>query len=920
MYNENIYVAKYADQDVVVGWFKRPENTDLLQEVFSEYKNQKVFVNWVSVFNGTETDGSYKKPKKVPFNPYTEKNASVDKPKTWIRLEGAINDGLRNTRKINGIGIVLNETDLTVIDVDQITDNSGKVVTDNVTDLHIIKELIKKFNSYTEVSPSGKGIHIFIKGKIKPNDDEETTKNGSFKYDGYTAKYEFFDGVTFSKGRFVTVTGDVVDGYDKISSVDTDVLRDFAVNGGNIKKIDQKYTAEYNNTCIETATKDDDEILAIVQDHRLFNPDNILFTDSNGSKLIVKVNDSGYEILPDDTNTDGFIDYKSPSEYDIALMGIISYLTKDPAQIGRIFRSSKYFKCFRFVRDRAKCKRVEYWKTTIKAAIKYAANHPEYNPFRFADVNYLRDNLHNKVLTDKVFGEYLFNKGLLNPVKSLIDVKEKTFIGYSEELGCWNLSDKNDGIVVDIIMNECDRLIEIIESKRAEEQADLDNKITEAESAGKKWVGPREIPGDPVYAYLVNKQSTAGIKAILSWIKTSSLVKAKQSDFDTAAETEQYLNFTDCKLNMNTGTFEEHSYKDKIAKSVDIRAKDYIKPDGSIKTDGTVEKFLKDFFTPTNGTNAGVFDKESYDYFISMIGAILYGSNKEKAIFFLHGPSHSGKSVLTDSLEYILGGSRNGGDQGYATRLSAGFFSKSDTGGNDEEMFKLKGARLAIGSEMRAEEVFNSPRLKMIAGNNRLAAMKKYESRVEFDNMVNLLIETNELPTTTNGGDNAYFNRIKIIKCLHVMRPETMDKDLRKKLIADKGGWLKLFKDASDKYRTEGLHDTESIKQNVKEYREDKFRIFRFANQCIDFTNDPDNFISREDLFEAFKEFLIDEYGETSADFAKNPDKVISEIRQAFGDKICGDRMYINRKQKRGIRGARFKIQSQYDDNAQIWE
>ena len=67
--------AVYAN---ILRLVKRPECAeDLLQEVFSGYKDQKVFVNWISVFDGKDPEGKIKKPKKVPFNPYYEGNASV---------------------------------------------------------------------------------------------------------------------------------------------------------------------------------------------------------------------------------------------------------------------------------------------------------------------------------------------------------------------------------------------------------------------------------------------------------------------------------------------------------------------------------------------------------------------------------------------------------------------------------------------------------------------------------------------------------------------------------------------------------------------------------------------------------------------------------------------------------------------------
>ena len=113
-----------------------------------------------------------------------------------------------------------------------------------------------------------------------------------------------------------------------------------------------------------------------------------------------------------------------------------------------------------------------------------------------------------------------------------------------------------------------------------------------------------------------------------------------------------------------------------------------------------------------------------------------------------------------------------------------------------------------------------------------------------------------------------------------MIKPELMDKDLREKLIADKGGWLWLFKTACDKYRTEGLQDNESIKKAVKEYREEKFRIINYASNRLEFTGNDKDFITTNALFMDFKQFLIDEYDDSSDSFAGSQSNFKQQIKQ----------------------------------------
>jgi len=62
----------------------------------------------------------------------------------------------------SGVGFILTKDDpFVAIDIDHCLE--GKVLTDEARDI------IKALNSYTEISPSGTGIRIFVKGAIPRN-------------------------------------------------------------------------------------------------------------------------------------------------------------------------------------------------------------------------------------------------------------------------------------------------------------------------------------------------------------------------------------------------------------------------------------------------------------------------------------------------------------------------------------------------------------------------------------------------------------------------------------------------------------------------------------------------------------------------------------------------------------------------------
>ena len=125
---------------------------------------------------------------KILMNCHTGRNGSSTNPSTW----GSLNDALKACKRYNcnGIGFVFTKNDSFVgIDLDHCRNpETGKID-------QWAKDAIDLFKSYTEISPSGTGLHIFVKGK----------KPGSKCKNGDVEMYE--------KDRFFTVTGNSIEGY-----------------------------------------------------------------------------------------------------------------------------------------------------------------------------------------------------------------------------------------------------------------------------------------------------------------------------------------------------------------------------------------------------------------------------------------------------------------------------------------------------------------------------------------------------------------------------------------------------------------------------------------------------------------------------------------------------------------------------------
>jgi hypothetical protein len=221
------------------------------------------------------------KPTKVPYNPAeSHALASVSDPSTWSSFEQAT-----AVEGVDGIGFVFSEDDpFCGIDLDRCIDENGE--------LHpAAAKIVHDYDSYTETSPSGTGLHIIIKAEHR----HPRNKISNTPWGGHLEVYD--------RGRFFTVTGKGtrvlhvrVDEHDRMTT--------------------EVFPAETpTRTPVGAVGLDDHELLERAR------------AAKNGATF-----DALYR---------GLHSYGSQSEADLALCNMLAFWTAgDPARMDRLFRSS----------------------------------------------------------------------------------------------------------------------------------------------------------------------------------------------------------------------------------------------------------------------------------------------------------------------------------------------------------------------------------------------------------------------------------------------------------------------------------------------------------------------------------------------------------------------------------------------------
>jgi hypothetical protein len=151
--------------------------------------------NWVAADRTPDEKGD---PCKKPLSPLGDDkgNGDASAPSTWVSLDDAIAFALSDGRAF-GVGVNLKGTKFVGIDLDHVIDpQTGEVNP-------LAMELVESLHTYTERSPSGTGIRMFLRGR-KPSWFPRSSIKDAF---GPGTQLEVYDGG--SSGRYLTCTGNI---------------------------------------------------------------------------------------------------------------------------------------------------------------------------------------------------------------------------------------------------------------------------------------------------------------------------------------------------------------------------------------------------------------------------------------------------------------------------------------------------------------------------------------------------------------------------------------------------------------------------------------------------------------------------------------------------------------------------------------
>lgn len=255
-----------------------------------------------------ERDG---KATKVPMSPYGGL-AKVNNPETWGMFQEAVNHCEK--QRLSGIGIVLSKNggpSLVGIDLDHCIDDAGNLTPE-------AKEIVETLNSYSEITPSGRGLRVFVKGELP----DGARRKGTI---------EVYDDL-----RYLTLTGNHFEGTPKTLEARQD----------DLIKVWKKYVSTPVQAREERTTSaaniPDDEIIR---------------------KAVNAANGATFRQLW----AGDFSGYPSQSEADLSFCSMLAFWTRNEAgRIDDLFRQSGLY---RPKWDKVHVQGRTYGEETIRKAI-----------------------------------------------------------------------------------------------------------------------------------------------------------------------------------------------------------------------------------------------------------------------------------------------------------------------------------------------------------------------------------------------------------------------------------------------------------------------------------------------------------------------------------------------------------------------
>lgn len=295
-------------------------------------------------------------------------------------------------------------------------------------------------------------------------------------------------------------------------------------------------------------------------------------------------------------------------------------------------------------------------------------------------------------------------------------------------------------------------------------------------------------------------KNTSGSAARLRAVKQvfRALVAMQPEDFDQSPDE---LNVANGVLNLRTGALTPHDHAQRFTYCLST-------PYDPEADDSLWRSFLAEVVQD---------DPDIPEYLQMAVGYSLTGDTSEECLWYIHGPTRSGKGTFTETLLALLG-TPLAVEVDFAT-----FTAKREGDTQNFDLAPLKPARFIVTSESNRYESLNTGKIKQLTGGNYVRCAHKHRAIFTYHPQFKPWLVSNH-PVNADVDDDALWNRVQVIKFPH-SRIGREDKTLKKRLRSPEAlrGVLRwAVEGAIAWYAAEhGLVHPKAVRLNTKAHRTD---------------------------------------------------------------------------------------------------
>ena len=254
---------------------------------------------------------------------------------------------------------------------------------------------------------------------------------------------------------------------------------------------------------------------------------------------------------------------------------------------------------------------------------------------------------------------------------------------------------------------------------------------------------------------------------------------------------------TNGTIDLRTGELRKHNPDDLITRMVPV----------SYNPAAKSELFDRFLVSATNG------DKELERYLQRALGFSTCGEYADEQVYFVYGPTASGKSTLMNAVRSTLGP--------YAATASGGSFLQTTPGGPRNDLAQLDKTRFIVIDELNRGQRLNVALLKQWCGTDAIRVRFLYHESFEIVERGRLFFSTNHRPRLPDD-DDAVWRRVRVVPFNHTIPEEKRDPAVKRDLCNLKlsgAAILAWLVKGCLAYRKEGLTPPSAVAEATLAYR-----------------------------------------------------------------------------------------------------